>query len=145
MVTGGCSTYLRRFAIGHFREPLDVACSNVSERAAVFGGGEVMAPALRNAVEQYQPSAVAVCTTCVAETIGDDVPLLIREARAKLSHEGHELPPIIACSTPSYALTHLNGWWSAISSIEQLAKKRCISGRQSWYFSSLGVTGGLAW
>ena len=82
------------------------------------------APALRNAVEQYQPSAVAVCTTCVVETIGDDVPLLIREARAKLSSEGHELPPIIACSTPSYALTHLNGWWTAISSIvEQLAGK----------------------
>ncbi|TVR11343.1 MAG: hypothetical protein EA401_11050 [Planctomycetota bacterium] len=126
----GCSTYLRRFAIGHFREPLDVACSNVSERAAIFGGGEVIAPALFNAISQYQPQLVAICTTCVVETIGDDVPMLIRQARERLSEQGIEpLPEIICCSTPSYGMTHVRGWWGAVTSIvEALTESNSTSG-----------------
>ncbi|TVR43571.1 MAG: hypothetical protein EA402_09345 [Planctomycetota bacterium] len=114
----GCSTYLRRFAIGHFREPLDVACSNVSERAAIFGGGEVIAPALTNAIAQYQPQLVAICTTCVVETIGDDVPNLLRQARTRLRAQGMDpIPDLICCSTPSYGMTHVRGWWGAVTSL----------------------------
>ena len=36
----GCATYIRRYMISHFREPLDIASSNFSETAAVFGGRE---------------------------------------------------------------------------------------------------------
>ena len=35
----GCSTYIRRYMIGHFREPMDIASSNFSESAAIYGGG----------------------------------------------------------------------------------------------------------
>ena len=36
----GCTTYIRRYMISHFREPLDIASSNFSEEAAIFGGRE---------------------------------------------------------------------------------------------------------
>ena len=35
----GCSTYIRRYVISHFREPIDIASSNFSESSAIFGGG----------------------------------------------------------------------------------------------------------
>ena len=34
----GCATYIRRYMISHYKEPLDVASSSFSEDAAVFGG-----------------------------------------------------------------------------------------------------------
>ena len=36
----GCATYMRRYIISHFREPVDIASSNFSEHSAIFGGGE---------------------------------------------------------------------------------------------------------
>ena len=34
----GCGTYIRRYLISHFREPIDIAASNFSEESAIFGG-----------------------------------------------------------------------------------------------------------
>ncbi len=34
----GCSTYIRRYMISHFKEPIDIACANFGEAAAIFGG-----------------------------------------------------------------------------------------------------------
>ena len=36
----GCSTYIRRYMISHFKEPMDIACSNFGEATAIFGGKE---------------------------------------------------------------------------------------------------------
>ena len=33
----GCSTYIRRYMISHFKEPLDIACSNFAEDTAEVG------------------------------------------------------------------------------------------------------------
>jgi len=34
----GCATYIRRYLISHFREPMDVASSSFGEAQTVFGG-----------------------------------------------------------------------------------------------------------
>jgi len=36
----GCATYIRRYLISHFREPVDIAVSGFSEATTVFGGGD---------------------------------------------------------------------------------------------------------
>ena len=51
----GCATYIRRFVIGHYREPLDVACSNFNEQAAIFGGGAILRQGVSN-VTQATPA-----------------------------------------------------------------------------------------
>ena len=35
----GCATYMRRYIISHFREPMDIAASGFSEASTIFGGG----------------------------------------------------------------------------------------------------------
>ena len=40
----GCATYIRRYMISHFREPMDIASSNFGETAAIFGGRENLPP-----------------------------------------------------------------------------------------------------
>lgn len=109
----GCSTYIRRFLISHFREPMDIASSNFGERAAIFGGSENLQAALGNVAKGYSPSMIGVCTTCLSETIGDDVPMILREFTGKA--QSH--PILTHASTPSYRGTHFDGFVSAIRSV----------------------------
>jgi len=66
----GCATYMRRYLISHFREPVDIASSSVSEKEAVFGGGPFLRKGLRNVAEKYGAGVVGVATTCLTETTG---------------------------------------------------------------------------
>ena len=108
----GCSTYIRRYLISHFKEPIDISCSNFGEQTAIFGGGANMKLALDNIIAQYAPKMIGVATTCLAETIGDDVPMFIHEYRK--ANAGKELPPIVHASTPSYQGTHMQGFHRAV-------------------------------
>jgi nitrogenase molybdenum-iron protein NifN len=108
----GCSTYIRRYLISHFKEPIDIACSNFGEQTAIFGGGANMKLALDNIIAQYHPEMVGVATTCLAETIGDDVPMFIHQYRQ--TNADKDLPPIVHVSTPSYQGTHMQGFHNAV-------------------------------
>jgi nitrogenase molybdenum-iron protein NifN len=118
----GCSTYIRRYLISHFKEPMDIACSNFGEQTAIFGGGANMKLALDNILAQYTPEMIGVATTCLAETIGDDVPMFIHEYRN--ANPAASLPPIVHVSTPSYQGTHMQGFHNAVlATVAGLAKK----------------------
>ncbi len=118
----GCSTYIRRYTISHFKEPIDIASSNFSEDTAIFGGKSKLIQSLENIIVQYNPELIGIATTCLSETIGDDVSMIIREYRD--SDKGRELPAIIDISTPSYKGTHVDGFHAAVrSAIKNLAKR----------------------
>jgi nitrogenase molybdenum-iron protein NifN len=110
----GCSTYIRRYLISHFREPVDIASSNFSEDTAIFGGGANLKKALDNIRRQYKPGLIGVASTCLSETIGDDVPHLIKKYIEE--HRDEDLPRIVYVSTPSYAGTHADGFHRAVKS-----------------------------
>ncbi len=48
----GCATYMRRYIISHFKEPMDIAASNFSEATAIFGGGDNLRIGLHNVTRQ---------------------------------------------------------------------------------------------
>lgn len=107
----GCATYIRRFLIGHFREPMDIACSSFNEHSAIFGGGRDLHRGLDNVTAQYDPKLIGVATTCLAETIGDDMGMLLRQYR---SERGPEAPLLAWAATPSYNGTHADGFHAAV-------------------------------
>lgn len=111
----GCATYIRRYLISHFREPLDIAASNFSEASTIFGGGEALKTGLLNIVRQYSPEMIGLASTCLSETIGEDVPLALRELKVAKGISG--LPPMPFASTPSYAGTHADGFQAAVLAI----------------------------
>ena len=108
----GCSTYIRRYLISHFKEPVDIACTNFAEQTAIFGGGLNMKVALENINTQYAPEFIGIATTCLSETIGDDVPMFLRDFRT--THADEDLPPLAHVSTPSYSGTHIDGFHGAV-------------------------------
>jgi nitrogenase molybdenum-iron protein NifN len=115
----GCATYIRRYVISHFREPMDVAASGFSEATTVFGGGDNLRNGLRNVTRQYHPGIIGIATTCLPETIGDDVGMLLREY-----HPEEASPPeLVHVSTPSYRGTHVDGYHKTVLALaEQLAE-----------------------
>jgi nitrogenase molybdenum-iron protein NifN len=116
----GCATYIRRYLISHFREPIDIASSSFSEMSTIFGGGPNLKKALQNVMAQYQPGLIGIATTCLSETIGDDVKLILHDF--KIENAGLELPALVTVSTPSYQGSHIDGFHATVRAVvEQLA------------------------
>lgn len=114
----GCATYIRRYLISHFREPMDIASSSFSEETVVFGGKKNLHEGLFNVIKQYRPGMIGIATTCLAETIGDDVKLFLHEFKKEFG-ELDGMPALVPVSTPSYAGTHAEGFWCAVRAIAE--------------------------
>ena len=116
----GCSTYIRRYLISHFREPMDIASSNFHEDSAIFGGSKNFSQGAMNITRQYQPQLIGAATTCLTETIGEDMPRLLHEMREK---HGDTVAPMVHVSTPSYRGTHVDGFHATVKAlVEQLGQ-----------------------
>ncbi len=92
----------------HYKEPVMAATSSFTEGASVFGGQANLVQAIDNIFTIYEPDVIAVHTTCLSETIGDDIPQIARKAEA----DG-KIPKgkyVIHVNTPSYVGTHVTGF-----------------------------------
>ena len=120
----GCATYIRRYLISHFREPMDIASSSFSEEDAIFGGGRNLKMGIDNVCEAYSPEVIGIATTCLAETIGEDVPQILREYRESKDPETRaKLPTLLQVSTPSYTGDHWEGYHKTVRAVvEQICK-----------------------
>ncbi|UWX56861.1 nitrogenase [Chlorobaculum sp. MV4-Y] len=114
----GCATYIRRYLISHYKEPIDIASSNFNEETAVFGGSHNLQLGLKNVTQQYKPQVIGIATTCLSETIGDDVPMILKEYEAIMGGAGN-IPAMIFASTPSYSGSHIDGFHAAVRSAVQ--------------------------
>ena len=117
----GCATYPRHQMARHFREPIEVASTSLTEKTTIYGGGENLIQALKNLITRYNPEMIVVMTTCLSETIGDDVLGII----ADFMDENPEVDiPLIPVNTPGYVGTHINGYDNAISKILSILPKK---------------------
>ena len=132
----GCSTYIRRYMISHFREPLDIASSSFGEHEAVFGGKETLRQGLLNIEKQYQPHMIGICTTCLSETIGEDIKGMLRDIQEEEVNTA--FPALVHVSTPSYSISHVEGYHA---SIEALCVRFAQKGKR---LQALNIMPGLA-
>ena len=100
----GCCSYHRTFLTRHFKDPAMASTSSFTEGASVFGGGSNLKTAIKNVFEIYNPDIIAVHTTCLTETIGDDLYSIIQQIQIP---EGKY---VIHANTPSYAGSHITGF-----------------------------------
>jgi nitrogenase molybdenum-iron protein NifN len=119
---------MRRYIISHYREPMDIASSSLGEKHAIYGGEANLKQGLRNVMNKFGARLIGVATTCLTETIGDDVPMIVRAFRneakeAKEAGEAGSLPFVVNVSTPSYSGTHMEGFHGAVRAVvDQVAK-----------------------
>jgi len=100
----GCCSYHRMALSRHFHEPAMASTSSFTEGASVFGGAANLKTSIKNVFAIYDPEIIAVHTTCLSETIGDDIPTIIKQS---------EIPEgkyVIHANTPSYSGSHITGF-----------------------------------
>lgn len=117
----GCATYIRRYMISHFKEPVDIASSNFSEESTIYGGNKNFCTGIDNIIKQYNPEAIGIASTCLSETIGEDVPRLIKEYKSL--NNSKILPEFIYASTPSYNGTNMDGFHEAVLAVVKALAK----------------------
>jgi nitrogenase molybdenum-iron protein beta chain len=104
----GCVAYFRTHLTRNYKEPFSAVSSSMTEDAAVFGGLQNMIEGLANAHALYKPKMIAVCTTCMAEVIGDDLGAFITNSR-----QAGSIPvdfPVPFAHTPSFVGSHITGY-----------------------------------
>jgi nitrogenase molybdenum-iron protein beta chain len=104
----GCCAYHRSALTRHYKEPVSAATSSFTEGASVFGGGANLVSAIENIFTVYEPDVIAVHTTCLSETIGDDLPQMTD--KAKKTGKVPEGKHVIYANTPSYVGSHVTGF-----------------------------------
>ncbi|AGB19460.1 nitrogenase component 1 [Thermoanaerobacterium thermosaccharolyticum] len=102
----GCATYMRRHIAEHYHEPIDVASSSLNEKGTVYGGEKNLIKALDNVIRVYNPNCIGILTTCLAETIGEDIDRIKSEYKTSRNIS----IPIITAPTPGYGGTHSEGF-----------------------------------
>src|SRR6056297_3179701 len=77
----GCCSYHRSTLTRHYKEPVMAATSSFTEGASVFGGQANLLNAINTIFSVYEPEIIAVHSTCLSETIGDDLGQIGAKAR----------------------------------------------------------------
>lgn len=111
----GCCAYHRSTLTRHYKEPVVAGTSSFTEGSSVFGGQSNLISAIDNIFTIYDPEIIAIHTTCLSETIGDD----LRQISQKAIDDG-KVPAgkhIIYASTPSYVGTHVTGYANMVKGI----------------------------
>jgi len=111
----GCCSYHRSALTRHFKEPVMASTSSFTEGSSVFGGLSNLVQAIDVIFKVYNPEVIAIHTTCLSETIGDDIVQIIGKAK----EDGH-VPDgkyVIHCNTPSYVGTHITGYSNMVSGL----------------------------
>ncbi len=117
----GCCAYHRSALTRHYKEPISAATSSFTEGASVFGGQANLVQAFNNIFTVYDPEVIAVHTTCLSETIGDDLP----QIRKKALKEG-KIPEgkyVMCASTPSYVGSHVTGFSNMVKAMTEFSEK----------------------
>lgn len=127
----GCSTYIRRHMATHYNEPVDIASSALTEQGTVYGGTKNLKKGLKNMIKMYNPTTIGVLTTCLAETIGEDIRRIVEEFyEEEKNNEEIKNIKIITASTPGYGATQAEGYFVVLRKIvEQVCEKSEKTGK----------------
>ncbi|NTW62693.1 MAG: nitrogenase molybdenum-iron protein subunit beta [Chlorobiaceae bacterium] len=111
----GCCSYHRSTLTRHYKEPVMAATSSFTEGASVFGGQANLLTAIETIFSVYNPDIIAVHSTCLSETIGDDLQQITKKAKddGKIPEGKH----IIYASTPSFVGSHVTGYANMVAGI----------------------------
>ncbi len=126
----GCCAYHRSALTRHYKEPIMASTSSFTEGSSVFGGQSNLLQAVDTIFTVYNPDIIAVHTTCLSETIGDDVNQIAQKAR-----DDGRVPAgkyLIHASTPSYVGSHITGYSNMLASfIKHFAVKSTAKKNQT--------------
>lgn len=116
----GCTSFGLVLLVRHFKEAIPLQTTAMNEATTVMGGYDNLEKAVLNIVKRAAPQVIAICSTGLTETKGDDVAgdlKLIRERHAEALQD----TALLYVSTPDFMGAFQDGWARAVTGmVEQL-------------------------
>ncbi|MFT4174330.1 MAG: nitrogenase iron-molybdenum cofactor biosynthesis protein NifN [Rhodocyclaceae bacterium] len=112
----GCTSFGLVLLVRHFKEAIPLQTTAMNEVSTILGGYDNIEKALLNIKQRANPALIAIASTGLTETKGDDVPAflkLIRQANAPALGDTH----IVYAPTPDYIGGFEDGWADAVTAL----------------------------
>lgn len=134
----GCSAFAKALLTRHFREPIPMQTTAVTEVTAVLGPSTNLHTALDTITEKLGPEVIGVLTTGLVEASGEDLDGAMVAYRAASAGARSGGPLIVPVSTPDFIGGLSEGWSAALTALVTAAAS---SARSPW---RLDVAAGAA-
>jgi nitrogenase molybdenum-iron protein NifN len=111
----GCTSFGLVLLVRHFKEAIPLQTTAMNEVSSILGGYDNIESALLNIRNRAAPRVIAICSTGLTETKGDDVDgfiVTVRKRRPELDDT-----EIIYASTPDYVGGFEDGYKHAVTAI----------------------------
>ena len=108
----GCTSFGLVLLVRHFKEAIPLQTTAMNEATTVMGGFDNLEKAVLNIRSRAKPRIIAICSTGLTETKGDDV-----DGHLKLIRQRHpEVADtvLVYVSTPDYTGAFQDGWAKAV-------------------------------
>jgi nitrogenase molybdenum-iron protein NifN len=110
----GCTAFAKVLLVRHFREAIPLATTAMTEVTTILGGEDNVEQAIATLLEKSKPEIVALFTTGLTETRGDDMQGILKTLRDR--HPEWKTP-IVFVSTPDYKGAMQDGYAAAVEQI----------------------------
>ena len=111
----GCTSFGLVVLVRHFREAIPLQTTAMNEATTIMGGMENIEKAILNIRTRAKPDLIAICSTGLTETKGDDVEGFLKLIRSR--HPEIADTAIVYVSTPDYLGAFQDGWAKATTAI----------------------------
>jgi nitrogenase molybdenum-iron protein NifN len=111
----GCTSFGLVLLVRHFKEAIPLQTTAMNEVTSILGGYDNIEAALLNIRKRAAPKIIAICSTGLTETKGDDVDGYIVTVRKKKPELADT--EIVYVSTPDYVGAFEDGFKHAITAI----------------------------
>ena len=112
----GCAAFAKALLTKHFREPVPLQTTAVTELTAVLGATGHLVTALDTIRAASAPDVIGVVTTGVSETSGEDVEAGVRDYLAARAGDP-DLPLVVLVRAPDFVGGLSDGWASALAAL----------------------------
>ncbi|NML16114.1 nitrogenase iron-molybdenum cofactor biosynthesis protein NifN [Azohydromonas caseinilytica] len=111
----GCTSFGLVLLVRHFKEAIPLQTTAMNEATTIMGGYDNLEKALLNIRSRARPRLIAICSTGLTETKGDDVEAFVRLAQDK--HPELHDTAVVYASTPDYVGAFQDGWAAAVTAL----------------------------
>jgi nitrogenase molybdenum-iron protein NifN len=111
----GCTSFGLVLLVRHFKEAIPLQTTAMNEATTIMGGYDNIEKALLNIRSRAKPQVIAICSTGLTETKGDDVDGYITLAKRK--HPELNDTEVVYVSTPDYAGAFQDGFAKAVEGV----------------------------
>lgn len=118
----GCTAFGLVIMVRHFKEPIPIQTTAMSELTTILGGADNLKQAVLTLKSKLGPRVVGVCSTGLTATRGEDLAADLKRIAAEEAQtlDGTRL---IGIDTPDYAGGLEDGWARAVTAIiDQIAR-----------------------